>query len=62
MVTVRQKATGVILKINLAEMDETMMPVVPDVNPAPRPATKRELDRAIWRSVMGNGAPGGSNP
>ena len=51
MVTVREKATGVITKINLADLDETVEPVVPDVTPAPRPVTKREIDRAIWREV-----------
>lgn len=51
MVTVRAKSTGVISKINLDDLDETMVPVVPDVTPAPRPVTKRELDRAISRAV-----------
>jgi hypothetical protein len=51
MVTVRKKATGVISKINLADLDETVELVVPDVTPAPRPATKRELDRAIWEEA-----------
>jgi hypothetical protein len=51
MVTVRAKATGVISKINLADLDETMVPVVPDVTPAPRPVTKRDLDRAISLDV-----------
>ena len=53
MVTVRAKATGVISKINLVDLDETMVPVVPDVTPAPRATvpTRRELDRAISLDV-----------
>jgi hypothetical protein len=49
MVTVREKSTGAILKINLDDLDETVEPVVPDVTPPPRAVTKRELDRAIRR-------------
>ena len=56
LVTVREKATGAIRKINLDDLDETVEPVVPDVTPAQRPVTKRDLDRAISRerAVMGN--------
>jgi len=56
MVTVREKSTGSILKINLDDLDETVEPVVPDVTPAPRAVTKRELDRALRRerAVRGN--------
>jgi len=56
LVTVREKATGTIRKINLDDLDETVEPVVPDVTPAPRALTKRELDRALRRerAVLGN--------
>jgi hypothetical protein len=53
LVTVRQKSTGVISKINLDDLDETVEPVVPDVTPRATVPTKRELDRAIWREVRG---------
>jgi hypothetical protein len=51
LVTVRVKKTGVILKINLGDLDDTVEPVVPDVTPRPRPATKRDLDRELCRDV-----------
>lgn len=51
MVTVRKKSTGVVLKINLDDLDETMVPVVPDVTPRATVPTKRDLDRAISREV-----------
>ena len=51
LVTVREKATGAIRKINLDDLDETVEPVVPDVTPRPRVPTKRERDRAIRREV-----------
>jgi hypothetical protein len=52
LVTVREKATGAIRKINLDDLDETVEPVVPDVTPLPRPVTKRALDRAISVEVL----------
>jgi len=53
LVTVRETATGAIRKMNLADLDETVEPVVPDVTPRATVPTKRELDRAIWREVRG---------
>jgi hypothetical protein len=51
LVTVREKATGAIRKINFDDLDETVEPVVPDVTPRPKPVTKRDIDRAISREV-----------
>ena len=51
LVTVREKGTGVVRKINLSELDDTVVVVIPDVHPALRMQTKRERDRAISLDV-----------
>jgi hypothetical protein len=50
LVTVRQKETGAIVKINLCDLDESVEPVVPDVRLLVTPSTKRHLDREVWKA------------
>jgi hypothetical protein len=51
MVTVREKVTGAIRKINLDDLDASVEPVVPDVRPVITEPTKRDRDRAIRLAV-----------
>ncbi len=51
MVTVREKATGQRMKINLCDLDGRVHdPVIPSV--APKPVTKRDQDREIAHEVV----------
>ena len=51
LVLVRARISGEVFKVNLDDLDETMVPMVPEVTPAPERDTKRARDLEIRREL-----------